>query len=110
MKNDDADILFKGLRSIALQVPFECPEFIEFVKAHNPGKTFHHVCASTFGLKSTDLIGVAVEGSEHFERQKEREWLISKMPEGILNLLRFTELIVKENRELKSIIKNNNKE
>ncbi len=106
LKNDDSDILFKRIKNVALKFSGERDkEFIEFVMKDRAGDTFHHVCSSVHGLKSTDLLGAAVNAEDHYKNQPERDWLIKWIPAAIENLIRYVIHLKVKNKELKRRIK-----
>ena len=90
---NDCEILFRRIKNVALRKPYRSRRFREFVLSRLPGKTFHHVFGSVHGLKSTDLLGTAEKGTEHLEGQRDRDWLIDKIPEAVGNLLRYVEFL-----------------
>lgn len=71
--------------------PYRCEEFKEYVKQHSLmyRPEFHHVFGSLGSLKSTDLLGVAVDPLTHREHQDDRIWVIEQLPKAIENLLMY---------------------
>jgi len=97
LKSDsDSDVLFYRIKNVALQNPQRDEEFKDLVREQIPGSEFHHVFTSTVGLKSTDLLGVAVRTEDHNENQTNRDWLIEKIPGAIRNLILYVIKLKKE--------------
>jgi hypothetical protein len=92
----DGDILFLRIKNVALQNPQRDEEFKDLVREQIPGSEFHHVFTSTVGMKSTDLLGVAVRPEDHNENQTNRDWLIEKIPGAIRNLIMYVIKLKKE--------------
>ena len=74
---------------------------MEFVRQTSGKETFHHVFGSLGSLKSTDLLGVGLNGDEHSIIEGERERLIQQIPGAIENLLNYTKLLEEENKQLR---------
>ena len=88
----DSEILFSRIRNVALKHPHRSEKFKAFVRSRGfHGAEFHHVFGSVHGLKSTDLLGVAVFHKEHMEGELNKEWIIEQMPGAISNLLAYVE-------------------
>jgi hypothetical protein len=100
LKNDDSDILFKRIKNVALRNPDRDEEFIEMVMGDTSSCTFHHVCSSVHGLKSTDYLGVAVNAEEHNAKQPERDWLIQWIPQAIENMIKYILYLKAKNKKL----------
>lgn len=94
MPEPDSEILFRRIRDIALRKPHHSKRYIKFVmdKSNVQDGTFHHVCGSVHGLKSTDLLGVAVNGKEHLEGEQNHDWIVEQLPKAIENLLEYVRL------------------
>lgn len=105
----DGDILFTRIKNVAMQNPQRDEEFKAMVREQMPGSEFHHVFTSTFGLKSTDLLGVAVSTEEHYKNQTNRDWLIEQIPGAIKNLLMYVTKLKRENNNLKKELKDERK-
>jgi len=105
----DSDILFVRIKNIALQNPQRDEEFKELVREQIPGSEFHHVFTSTLGLKSTDLLGVAVRHEEHSKNQTNRDWLIEQIPGAIRNLIMYVVKLKKQINQLKKELNNERK-
>lgn len=89
MKSDD-EIMFSRFRNVALENPHRSEQFKAFVRARGPhGAEFHHVFGSVHGLKSTDMLGVAVTHSEHMEGELNKDWIIEQAPGAIRNLIAY---------------------
>lgn len=97
----DGDILFIRIKNVALQNPQRDEEFKTLVRKQIPGGQFHHVFTSTVGMKSTDLLGVAVRPEEHNENQTNRDWLIEQIPGAIRNLIMYVIKLKKERNQLR---------
>lgn len=97
----DGDILFLRIKNVALQNPQRDEEFKDLVREQIPGSEFHHVFTSTVGMKSTDLLGVAVRPEDHNENQTNRDWLIEKIPGAIRNLIMYVNKLKKEINQLR---------
>src|SRR3990170_2908700 len=89
----DCELLFRRLKHVALTRPGRSNKFQDFVRSQKPGSTFHHVFTATYGLKSSDFLGTAEMPVEHIAHQRDRDWLIEKIPEAIQNLLRYVETL-----------------
>ena len=101
-KKTDVDFLYLRLKSIAGTKPRKSKRFIQFVMDRNRGaEQFHHVFCSYMGMKTTDYLGVGVQGREHNEKQDDREWLFEQIPKAVENLLLYCYMLEDENQELK---------
>jgi len=100
---NDEEILYLRLKDIALIQPYKSPAFKKFVMSRSIqfGMEFHHAFGSVHHLKSTDLLGVAVTGEAHRAGQLHREWIISKIPEALRNLLMWAEHLEEDNKILR---------
>lgn len=91
----DDEILFRRIKDVSMTKPHRSAQFKEFVKrrsfTYRP--EFHHVMGSLGPLKSTDLLGVAVDPIEHREKQNDREWVIEQLPKAIENLLEYVRFL-----------------
>ena len=86
----DSEILFSRIRNIALKKPYRSEKFKKFVKSRSGSDLdFHHAFGSVHGLKSTDLLGVAVGREEHSRGEMSKDWLIEQMPKAIENLIEY---------------------
>ena len=98
---NDSLILFRKIKDVALRKPVQSKRFHDFVTNGRPDLDGHHVFGSVHGLKSSGYLLVAVGRNEHSLGGDDQDWLISKIPEAIGNLLRFVELMEVENSTLR---------
>lgn len=89
----DSEILFRRIKDVAMTKPWRSSRFKDFVKkrSHLNSTEFHHVMGSLGSLKSTDLLGIAVDPKVHREKQNDRDWIIEQLPNAIANLLLYVE-------------------
>jgi hypothetical protein len=98
-------VSFKRIRYYMGINPHRGDELKLFLKAKSgiPNSTFHHAACSIGSLKTSDLFGTSVEGREHFEKQKNKKWILEQVPIAIYNNILFIEYLLRENRDLKKI-------
>ncbi len=69
MKTDFEIFCFR-LRNLALTKPYRSERYKKWLKERFPNSDDpHHICGSVHGMKSTDLLCVAVTRKEHSEIQ-----------------------------------------
>jgi hypothetical protein len=99
----EADAIFNRIKNVAVKYG-KSKKFIEFVMSRKVGRNseqFHHVFGSYTSKKTTDFLGVAVNGQEHLNQHGNREWLFECIPEAIDNLLAYVEMLEEENLVLR---------
>ncbi len=86
----DIDILYRKLRDISFKKPFRSEKYKKFVREKSGKETFHHICGSYHGLKSSDLLGIGLNAEEHSLIQNEKP-TIEHIVKAVENLMRYIE-------------------
>jgi hypothetical protein len=93
---DRFEMFCKILRDEALRKPYRSEKYKKWVREQMGGSTFHHVMQAVYGMKASDLLGVALLPEIHSLQQDEKI-SVENMVKAVVNLMRYVEYLEKKN-------------